>query len=341
MIIKSKDISKAMIVTASAFVIVAGIKASAIIVIPILLSILIAVLCSGPMFWLQEHGISKTVAIILVTFTILIIGSFLISFIASSVTELTKALPEYQAKLNVELKSVMHKLEEYGVDTSNFMKINTNAIIVFVKKALSSLGGLLSNTLLIVITVVFMLFEAAGFPHKLKRAFGTTELPATNMAKIAQGIKRYLALKFFTSFATGMLIFVWVFMLGIDFPVLWGLLAFMLNFVPTIGSIIASIPAIILAFINLGLGFSIVTGIGYFIINIFISNIIEPRIMGQGVGLSALVVFVSLLFWGWVLGPVGMLLSVPLTMTLKIALESNESTKWLAVLLGPDVKKSD
>jgi predicted PurR-regulated permease PerM len=342
MVIKTKNISKTLIVTASAFIIIAGIKASAIIVIPVLLSILIAVLCSGPMFWLQKHGVSKTFAIIIVTLTILIIGSFLVSFIASSITDLTRALPSYQAKLNVELKSVTHKLEGYGIDTSSFMKINTNSIVHFIRKALSSLGGLLSNALLIVITVIFMLFEAAGFPHKLKIAFGVQDdLPATNMTKIAQGIKRYLALKFFTSLATGILIFIWVFFLNIDFPLLWGLLAFLLNFVPTIGSIIASIPAIILAFIDSGLFLCIITGVGYFIINIFISNIIEPRIMGQGVGLSALVVFVSLLFWGWVLGPVGMLLSVPLTMTVKIALESNESTKWVAVLLGPDIKKPE
>ena len=108
----------------------------------------------------------------------------------------------------------------------------------------------------------------------------------------------------------------------------------MLNYVPNIGSIIAAIPAVLLSFIQLDMVHALFAALGYAVVNVVIGSIIEPRVMGRGMGLSTLVVFLSLVFWGWVLGPVGMLLSVPLTMILKIALEHNEDTQWIAVLLG-------
>jgi AI-2 transport protein TqsA len=122
-------------------------------------------------------------------------------------------------------------------------------------------------------------------------------------------------------------------LIGVDFAPTWGLLAFLLNFIPNIGSIIAAVPAILLALIQLGLPSALLTLLGYLVVNITIGNFLEPRVMGRSLGLSTLVVFLSLLFWGWVLGPIGMVLSVPLTMTAKIALAVNEDTRWLAVLL--------
>ena len=121
--------------------------------------------------------------------------------------------------------------------------------------------------------------------------------------------------------------------LGVDFAILWGLVAFLLNYVPIIGSIIAAIPAILLALIQLGVAPALLTCLGYVVVNVIFGSILEPRFMGRGLGLSTLVVFLSLVFWGWILGPVGMILSVPLTMIVKIALESSDDTHWIAVML--------
>ncbi len=334
--------SRTMLVTASAFIIIWGLKLSSVIIIPFLLSTLIAVLCSTPMFWLQRKGVPKGLAILLITLGIIILGSILFSFLGSAVSDFTSRLPYYQLQFNTRFSYILSELSKYGIDTTALLQLNTGAFVHLVRQAVSSIGGILSNTLLILLTVIFMLFEAAGFPNKLKIAFGSeNKLPIDNSDKIIKGIKRYLALKFLTSLATGILITIWVQLMHIDFPILWGIVAFFFNFIPTIGSIIASIPAILLAFVSGGLSSLIITAIGYIVINVFISNGIEPKIMGQGVGLSTLVVFLSLLFWGWVLGPVGMLLSVPLTMTLKIALESKESTKWMAILLGPEIQPKE
>jgi AI-2 transport protein TqsA len=200
---------------------------------------------------------------------------------------------------------------------------------------LKGLGGVLSNTALIFLTVIFILAEASSFPRKLRLMLGS----GNSMGGFEQFLERmnaYIKIKTLTSLATGILVSLWLLILGVDYALLWGVLAFLLNYVPNIGSIIASVPAILLAFIQHGTLSAILTAAGYIVVNIGIDNFIAPRYTGRGVGLSTLVVFLSLLFWGWVLGPVGMLLSVPLTMIAKIALDSREDTRWLGIVLGPE-----
>jgi len=136
------------------------------------------------------------------------------------------------------------------------------------------------------------------------------------------------------SVVTGALLGVWTGLLGLDFAILWGILAFALNFIPTVGSIIAAVPPMILALVLFGPGHMFAVGAGFLVVNITLGNMLEPRIMGDQFGLSALVVFLSLVFWGWLWGPAGMLLSVPLTVTIHSVLAHNESTRWLAVLMG-------
>ena len=169
---------------------------------------------------------------------------------------------------------------------------------------------------------------------KVRSAFPNAKRSLLPIAEINDNVRRYLALKTLISLTTGVLVALWLRIIGVDYALLWGLLAFLLNYIPSIGSFIAAIPAVMLAFLQLGPGDGTLTLIGYLVINTAIGNFIEPRVMGEGMGLSTLVVFLSLIFWGWVLGPVGMLLSVPLTMILKIVLEANDDTRWMAVLLG-------
>jgi predicted PurR-regulated permease PerM len=124
--------------------------------------------------------------------------------------------------------------------------------------------------------------------------------------------------------------------LGVDHFLLWSVLAFLLNYIPNIGSMIAAVPAVLLALVQLGAPTAGLVALGYVLSNAIMGNVIEPKYMGRGLGLSTLVVFLSLIFWGWLLGTVGMLLSVPLTMIVKIALESSQDTRWVALLLASD-----
>ena len=203
-------------------------------------------------------------------------------------------------------------------------------------RLLAELGSALSNIVLILLTVAFILFEASSFPVKLRAVLGDPQQVFPQFTRFVGDIERYMAIKTLISLATGILIGIWLAILGVDFPVLWGFLAFLLNYVPSVGSTIAAVPAVLLAFIQLGIGRAAMAASGFMAVNFILDNVIETRLMGRRLGLSTLVVFLSLIFWGSLLGPVGMVLCIPLTMTLKFACENNKSTRWIAVLLAPE-----
>jgi predicted PurR-regulated permease PerM len=201
---------------------------------------------------------------------------------------------------------------------------------------LATAGGVLTNSFLILLTVVFILLEAAGMPNKLRMALSDADSSLASFEKFVTSVRQYLAIKTLVSLATGVIVAAGLLLLGLDYALLWGMIAFLLNYVPNIGSIIAAVPPILLAVIQLGPAYALIVALLYLGTNIVMGNAVEPRLMGKKLGLSALVVFLSLVFWGWILGPVGMLLSVPLTMIVKIALEVNDSTRWLSILLSSD-----
>lgn len=147
----------------------------------------------------------------------------------------------------------------------------------------------------------------------------------------------YFVTKTATSASVGLLVWAMLAFFGLDYALLFGLLAFLLNFVPNIGSIAASLPALLLALLQLGMIETMIIAVGYTFINLFI-GFIEPKIMGDGVGLSTLVVFISMVFWGWILGPVGMFLSVPLTIVIKIACDNRKEWHWVSVVLSDNIK---
>ena len=326
-----------LVLSACFIILVAGIRSAGSIVVPFLLSAFIAVICTSPLFWLKRKGVPSGIAVLIVLVGIFLVGLILVALIGTSLNDFSDALPTYQTRLQEETTKLFSWLNEKGIKISSeklLEYINPGKAFGLFAGTLNSFRTLLTDAFLIGLTVIFMLLEMSGFPDKLRDALGTTSSSSTGMAEVTDGIKRYMMIKTLTSFATGIFVAIWLAIIGVDFPVLWGIVAFMLNFVPNIGSIIAAIPAVLLALIQLGIFPALHTVIAFLVVNFVIGTVIEPRIMGRGVGLSTLVVFLSLVFWGWVLGPVGMLLSVPLTMVVKIGLENNEGTRKVAVLLS-------
>ena len=198
----------------------------------------------------------------------------------------------------------------------------------------SALSTVLTNTFLILLTVVFILLEAADFPKKLRIFLKNPERALSAIEKFSRNANRYLVIKTLISATIGVVIWLWLLIIGVDSPLLWGMLSFLLNYVPNIGSIIAALPVALLALVQLGVGSALLTILGFVVVHIVVGNIIEPKLMGKGLSLSTLVVFLSMVFWGWVLGPIGMILSVPMTSLVKIALEGYEETRGLAIMLG-------
>ncbi len=332
-----------LIILAALIVIFAGLKTAQALIVPFLLAFFISIICAGPFFWLQKRKVPATVAMLIVIFVVMLGGMGVLTLVGTSVTDFTNQLPSYQDKLRLQTLELFNWLESFGIHLSKNIILehfDPGAIMQSAASMLATAGGVLTNSFLILLTVIFILLEAAGIPGKIRAALPHAEESLETFDLFVDSVRQYLAIKTLVSAVTGAIIALALTILGLDYALLWGVIAFLLNYVPNIGSIIAAVPAILLAIIQLGIFPSLMIALLYIVVNLIMGSAVEPRLMGQKLGLSALVVFVSLVFWGWILGPVGMLLSVPLTMIVKIALEVNESTRWLAILLGSDVPSS-
>lgn len=331
------------LVAAAAFiVVVAGMRAASSLITPFLLAVFIAVIATPPLRDLRRRGAPNWAAMLLVVLAISGLGSVLAILVTGSLDGFQESLPEYQERLKLLVDDLARWLDGVGLHTSREALqtyIDPARVLGLAGDLVSGLSGVLANAFLILLTVVFILLEAAGLPAKLRAALVSPETSTQRMHAVLDSINRYMGIKTLTSAGTGVVIWAWLTILGVDYAVLWALIAFLLNFVPTIGSILAAIPAVLLALVQIDLQSALLVALGYLVVNTLVGSILEPKIMGYGLGLSTLVVFVSLVFWGWVLGPVGMFLSVPLTMSLKIALDANPQTRPIAVMLGPEIRE--
>jgi predicted PurR-regulated permease PerM len=339
---KQTSAEKILVILAAFVIVVAGMKASTEILVPFLLAAFIAIVAAPPMFWLSRRGVPVWVAWLIVICLVMLFGLLISGLIGSSVKSLSENLPAHEKKFREYAAATAVWLQARGINASDMTLtefFDPGAAMRFMAVGLNNFGKVLTNGFLILMTVIFMLFEAFHLPDKIRVICGDKDRSFANFYGFIENVNRYMIIKTIFSLATGVLVTVWVGIVGLDYAVLWGVLAFLFNYVPNIGSIIAALPAILIAIVQLGFFRAGATAAGYLVINMVLGSMIEPRFMGKGVGLSTLVVFLSLLFWGWVLGPVGMFLSVPLTITAKIALNSLEETRWLAVLLGPEISQ--
>ena len=199
----------------------------------------------------------------------------------------TQKLPFYQERLTTLYTEAIGWLQGFGIELSRELLIenfNPGEALAMAGTTLAGLGGVLSNSFLIILTVIFILAEASSFPLKLRDVLRDADRSMPYFARFAENVNRYIAIKTSVSIVTGLVITIYLAVLGVDFPVLWGLLAFLLNFVPAIGSIIAAIPALLLALVQLGPGLALLTAAGYAVVNIGMGNVVEPRFMGRGLG---------------------------------------------------------
>ena len=320
-------------------IIIAGMKTASALLVPFLLAIFISIISAGPFYWLQKHKMPPWLALLIVIASVILAGFLMITLVGTSVNDFTDNLPIYQEKLRAQALLLIDYLNRFGIKLSREVLLehfDPGAVMQSAAGMLARAGGVLTNSFLILLTVIFILFEAAGMPTKLRAALPDAHFPLASFEKFIAGVRQYLVIKTLVSLVTGIAVTIGLMLLGLDYFLLWGLLAFLLNYVPNIGSIIAAIPAVLLAVVQLGMFKALLVAAIYLAVNIIMGNAVEPKLMGHKLGLSSLVVFLSLVFWGWILGPIGMLLSVPLTMIVKIALDVNDSTRWLAILLSSD-----
>lgn len=325
------------LMTAAAFVIVvAGMSLSSALLVPFLVAVFIAVILAPVFLGMQRRGVPSGIALLILVAALVGVGAIAVNGIDRSLAGFTDNFQKYQSRFDQQIGVLLAWLNDHGIATPAEVRelLDPQALVRYIGSIAGALGSVVITAFIILIVAIFILLEAAALPAKVRGLPGLSRESWDRIQQIVADVRRYMFLKTVMSILTGALVAVFAWVMGIDFPILLGVLAFALNYVPNIGSFVAAIPGVLLAFVEFGLGTAVITAVGYVVINVGVSNGVEPRYMGHDLGLSPMIVLASVIFWGWVLGPLGMLLSVPLTMTLKIVFESDEDSRWIAHLMG-------
>jgi AI-2 transport protein TqsA len=330
--------ARGLLVAAAIAILTAAIRFAAPLLAPILLAIFIVIIITPPLRWMGHHQVPKWISLPVVLFILMDLGSILLIMTTGALEGLRDSLPNYQERFLLLSTQLGAWLEGMGIEGSSLALpdiFDLTQALKGVRFLLSNVGSLAATGVLVLMAVVFLTLEVPSLPAKLQLAFRMTPQGQARLQGLLSAINRYMIIKCLTSLATASLLGVWLWLLGLDFIVVWVVLAFLLNFVPFVGSFLMAIPTLVFALVNSDLGTVLWVAIAYLAANILIGNILEPRIMGRGLGISTFVVFLSLLFWGWVLGTIGVFLSVPLTMALMTALDASPHTRPIAILMGP------
>ena len=334
---KDSTTGSPFVIIAALIIIIAGMIYAKTIITPIMLALFISIVCEQPISWLEKRRLPRWLALLIVLIGMIFLFSGFAFLIGETVSSFSGNLSKYESTLTDLSNSFIQFLNAKGYNIHQDQILNLiqpAKILEFTAGALNTLISMMGNTFLIFLIVLFTLTEFSSFAIKAKAILLGSDRSLAYFSIILQNIRHYLGIKTLICLLTGILVYVAMLIIGVDYPLLWALIAGLMNYIPNIGSIIAAVPAVLFALIQLGLGGAIWTLASFMVVNNVLGNFIEPRIMGKGLGLSTLVVFLSLLFWGFLFGTVGMFLSVPFTMTIKIILEQNENTKWIALLLG-------
>ena len=328
-----------LVAAACVVIVIYGVNQAQSVVAMILVSVFFAMIGTPPVHWLERKHVPSALSVTIVMTGMIFLVLFIVAVVGSSLNTFSDVLPFYQSRMRDQVLALKDILATKNIVVTEKVLteyLNPGSVMSLTAGFFAGMGSVLSSIALVLLTVTFILLEAASFPIKLRSVLGDPRQVFPQFTKFVNDIQHYMVIKTFVSLAAGIIIAIWLLILGVDFPILWGFIAFLLHFVPNIGQIIAAIPAVLLALIQLCPGSAAITASGYLIVGFTLGNVVEPRLMGRKLGLSTLVVFVSLIVWGGLLGPIGVVLCVPLTMTTKFAFESNEKTRWIAILLGSE-----
>lgn len=329
---------QAMLLATSAVVVTAGLRAAASWMVPLVLALFVAAVSLPAMNAFRRLGLPGALAVLLVLLvdSIVLIGLGMI--VVRAAAEIRDALPRYVERFQVMEGDLLAQLERWGVEVDALTYaelVQPERVLGVATTLLRSLTEAFSAFVLLLLFLIFILIEAARLPAKLQAAFGGPSFDLAQLGRILGEVQSYLAVKTLVSIVTGLLVGTGAAVLGVDFALLWGLLAFVLNFVPSVGSIVAGIPAVLVALVQHGPGTAVALASVFLVVNVVLGNLLEPAIMGRRLGLSTFFVILAVVYWGFVWGPVGMLLSLPLTLAVKIGLEQSAELRWVAVLMGP------
>lgn len=329
------------VITACFIVIIAGIMQAQAMIAQGLMSLFIGIICVQPIRWMESKKVPQGLAIAIVLVAMMSLFFGFGGLIGGSLTSFSKEAPQYADNLKEMGDSMITELNSHGIEisTDEFSNIiNPGRVMSMTAGFLGQLGGFMGNALTIFFLVLFLLLEMDSIVTKIRAVVSDEKDTGEYLGEIMSNIRNYLSIKTLTSLMTGILIWVALLIIGVDYAILWALIAFLLNYIPNIGSILAALPAVLFSVIQLGPIGALWTTVVFVAVNMAVGNVVEPKMMGKGLGLSTFIIFFALIFWGFVLGTIGMFLSVPLTMIIKIILAHNPKTKSIAVFLGSELE---
>lgn len=319
-------------------IIIAGLRAAAPILTPLALAAFVAAVSHPVLRWLHRRHVPTGLAIPLVVLFDASILAFFGWIVLRTVAELRLELPAYVARVQVLETAVRSRLLEWGLAIPPDYLASLFApqrLFDLAAQVARNVTGWLTLLFLVLLYLVFILAESVGLRDRLQHVLGTSAAGLEGATDALGQVQRYLGLKTLISLATGASVGTGAALLGVDFALFWGLLAFVLNFIPSVGSIIAAIPAILVALLQLGPGTAAALAAIYLLVNVTLGSFLDPILVGRHLRLSPIIILVSLLFWGWTWGLVGMFLAVPLTIALRIVMEHSPQLQPFAALMGP------
>ena len=334
----SRRIASTILTLASAVIVIMGLKLAQPLLAPLLLAALITATSAPIASWLSARGFPASLgaAVALLVGVGFLAGCGLL--VAYSSDEARAQIPTYWARAQDGAGGVAAYLTRLGFHATRESVLSifdASKVMLVVGTALTAGADVLPHLIVMPLLVFFALAEIAGFGDKLRFILPATSNGLERIETAAREVQKYLLVKTATSFVAAGFIAIWLLIFKIDFAVLLAVLAFLLHFIPNLGSAIAMVPGIAVALLQHGPGTALAVAAGYLVINGIVGNVIEPKVMGRTLGLSPLVVLLAMVFWGWLWGPIGALLSVPLTMIAKISLENSDKLGWIAIMIGP------
>jgi predicted PurR-regulated permease PerM len=322
---------------AAAALIMAGLRYAAPVLVPTALALFLCILVLPLFGALLRRRIGVGLSV-LVTMTVLLAGlTVFVLLLLGSLSELREIGPHYVTALRERIADTAAWWHAKGIAIRDWVPERWRegeALAQFAGGLVARAFQLVTETVLVLLILVFLLAEAAGLPRKRDLLPPRVRRAILHFGDASRDLQRYLVIKTLLSAAVGLTVTLWLGFLGVDFPVLCGLLAFAFHFVPNVGAALAAAPAMLIALAQYDFVKALVAGAGYLVIGLVLGNLVEPALMGRRLNLSSLAVFLSLVVWGWLWGPIGMFLSVPMTMAIKMALEHSRDWAWVAHLLG-------
>jgi AI-2 transport protein TqsA len=326
---------------ASIFVILFGIRGTASIINPILLAVVITITALPIPGRLTRRGIPGWLALVLTILAVVLLLGLVIATVFFSVTRLSVELPAYMAEAAVSAAQAV-PAEVMGLETPVSATQLTIQFGPVAQSMAATVIDLLVQFGMALFIFFFMISAAMSLPGAVRLGLDPSAAIITRIGTLTGDVRRYMTILTGINFLVGMGNTVFLWFLGVDYALLWGLLAWFMGYIPSIGFIIALIPPVLLAYAQYGLSTAVIVLVGYVLINGGVQNFIQPKIMGQGLKINPVVVFVGLFIWGYLLGGIGALLAVPLTLLVLTVMENFEGARPLAILMrytGEDNKE--